>query len=107
MSYIPDFVETTPVCSVCAAVFLLLLCGAALQDYRTREVTNGIWLMAMIFWVPYALGGTGARFPADAVIFWGLQEWFFCRFYGRADCHAFSSCGFYLWGLGCGLEVYL
>jgi len=36
-----------------------------------------------------------------------LQEMWFCRFYGRADCHAFSYCAMVEYALGGNLLCYL
>lgn len=36
-----------------------------------------------------------------------LQEFFFCRFYGRADCHAFAICALVEASLGMGAMEYL
>ncbi len=107
MNYIPGFAENASVWSAAAVGLGILLGVAAVQDCRTREVTNGIWLLVMLFWMPFALGAPASGSLAEPIIFWGLQEIFFCRFYGRADCHAFSCCGFYLWGMGQGLEACL
>lgn len=107
MNYVPDSVESLPYWSLGAAGFLILLGIGAVQDYRTREVTNGIWLLAMVWWLPFAFLAPASRSLAEPIVFWVIQELFFCRFYGRADCHAFSCCGFYWWGLGYGPEIYL
>ncbi|MBQ7925485.1 MAG: hypothetical protein IJ335_04245 [Lachnospiraceae bacterium] len=107
MNCVPGFAECTLLWKVAAGLFLFWLTRAALEDHRTGRVSNGIWLGAMLFWMPFALVASSDGFPLEPILFWMLQQILFSRFYGRADCHAFSCIGFYLWGMGLGLAAYL
>lgn len=107
MNCVPDFVENGMLRGWMVAGVLILLAAAAAQDLRTQSVTNGIWIPAILLAVV-----TGCIVPVqrplwEPLLYLFLQQIFFHRFYGRADCHAFSCCGFSLWGLEQGMAVYL
>ncbi|MCR5754224.1 MAG: hypothetical protein K6G30_05345, partial [Acetatifactor sp.] len=52
-------------------------------------------------------GTVGINRILQLVIVILLQEFWFCRFYGRADCHAFSYCAILETTFGCGMMGYL
>ncbi|HIW82092.1 MAG TPA: hypothetical protein H9742_11370 [Candidatus Acetatifactor stercoripullorum] len=89
---------------VTAACFLL----ACIEDCWICQVHNFVW------WTG-AAAGAGLLFSAgenrgnvfDLLLFILLQELFFCRFYGRADCHSFCVCAMVQCALGAGFTAYL
>lgn len=111
-------------CNLTVAVFVGILLAACETDCRSREVYNLLWIVAGVLWLVEwiqtmpvnvsvdtalvsSLGKSRLGVPWPPLFFGVLQQLFFCKFYGRADCHAFSCCGFYLWLQGEGLSTYL
>ncbi len=75
----------------------LTLLVATLMDYRTRFVYRFVWwpvvgsylvyFLSSLFSCPHSLCTVAF---SEFILFCFLQECFFCRFYGRADCHGFA-----------------
>lgn len=95
--------------STAVMVELSVLAGcmifACMTDIKIYEVYGFVW------WIGAACGAIGlqenlGKLP-ELVFFCFLQEKFFCRFYGRADCHAFVICALVQSGMGLGLREYL
>lgn len=95
--------------STLMAVELSVLAGclifACITDYKIYEVYGFVWWIGGACGILAMRGGTG-NIP-ELVFFCFLQEIFFCRFYGRADCHAFGICAMVQCGMGMGLREYL
>ncbi len=102
------------------AVVAGCLCFACLTDSRCCLVYEFTWWIAggaavLLMLERYAPGDIGWNVPYIGVIrnltelclFIVLQELFFSRFYGRADCHAFVICGLVECALGLGMMGYL
>ncbi len=96
-----------PVNIICWAGFLLLLLVACIQDIRTMEVSNLVWVGSAAWYLVWCLEMEALGGFLAPILFWLLQELFFSRLYGRADCHAFAVCAFYLKLLGGGMAEYL
>ncbi len=105
MNFVQDFGSPAAIL-FCMAGFLALLGMASAQDIRTKQVSNSIWALAALWYLVWWLV-LGETFSLSPILFWLLQELFFCRFYGRADCHAFSSCGFFLSLMGGSMVSFL
>lgn len=82
--------------------------AACWMDVKTKSVYQFIW------WIG-AAGAFGLLVANDAMT-WGvglsififclIQEKFFSKFYGRADCHGFCVCAVTLAALGGGMTVF-
>lgn len=92
--------------AVLLAVFAGCLIFSCLTDVRTCYVYQFVWWLA---------GGAGAILLGlniqqasilSLLAYVLLQEFFFYRFYGRADCHAFSASAVILCALGMGMMEY-
>ena len=67
------------------------LLTACVMDLENCMIYNYVWWVGGIATTISMVMGTGERL-GGLVLFILLQELFFCRMYGRADCHAFSVC---------------
>lgn len=103
------------------SVFAGCLLTAAVMDWWEQMVYRFVWwaagaaacllLFERVCGVTCASGVTyiydALEFGAPLVIFMLVQELFFARFYGRADCHAFCVCAAMLTVRGMGFRDYL
>ena len=89
---------------LCLEGFAGCLLAACVMDMKEQMVYRFVWAAAGIVIFVYEMIGVwegGNLITADFLlssgmeylIFVGLQQGLFARFYGRADCHAFSVCG--------------
>ncbi|MCR5255442.1 MAG: prepilin peptidase [Acetatifactor sp.] len=75
------------------------LFAASARDLKTKEVERIIWLPVCFLYVIHLVCDPGNLniFFLINVLFYGIiQECFFARLYGKADCHAFFVCGIML-----------
>lgn len=95
--------------SVVAGCFLF----ACITDYKSFEVYQFTWWMAgaasiMMLFPVWEKARYILYVTLPEMLFFGLlQEFLFCRWYGRADCHAFVICALVSWGNGMGLKDWL
>lgn len=102
------------------SVFAGCLLFACLTDVKACYVYQFIWWVAaaaagMLLWKSYETDFRNSRgyelWMTERVIpllfFILLQELFFCRFYGRADCHAFAVCAIVVCAFDMGMTEYL
>lgn len=83
-------------------MFLGCLHAAWMMDAESQLVHRYVWVVAvgiagLFVW---NCGEMSLQGLVPLGIFWGLQQLGFSKFYGRADCHAFSVCALLLIGLG-------
>ncbi len=107
-----------------STILLCIVAGcllfACFTDVRACEVFQFTWWIAGVaagsFWhqsfIPdngflYFANCYGRQHLLSLVFYLLLQEWFFCRMYGRADCHAFVICAVLESALGMKLSGYL
>lgn len=107
MNCVQDFANSELFWKVGVAGFMLLLGAAGIQDARQGEVSNFFWVCSTVWFLLFGLLAPPEWFPGEPIVFWILQQLWFSRLYGRADCHGFSCCGFWFWALGYGLAVCL
>lgn len=93
-------------------VFAIGMALATVMDIREQMVYRYVWLIctAGIFIVYLGAGRAydWLHMPwGEPVFFVLLQQFLFARFYGRADCHAFSVCSGLLFALGYRIMDYL
>jgi len=92
-----------------AAIELSVLAGclifACMTDYKACEVYQFVWWVGGACGILFMWGNIGNIW--ELVWFCLLQEVFFCRFYGRADCHAFVVCALIQFGMGMGVREWL
>lgn len=88
------------------SVFGGCLIFACITDCKACQVYQFIWWVAGIAAGCLVCGRIGEMHCGESMqlligllIYGGLQELFFCRFYGRADCHAFIVCALMLGGM--------
>lgn len=80
--------------------------AACVMDLESCMVYNYVWWTGGI--AAGILMGSGVKeIPWELILFILLQELFFCRMYGRADCHAFSVCAMVEAAWGMNMQVYL
>ena len=86
-------------------VFVGCMITASVMDLHKQRVIRLVWLIAGMA----SAGNAGAyvaengierRVIVELLLFVLLQQIWFCRFYGRADCHAFSVCALFMSGFG-------
>ena len=91
------------------AIGLSVLAGclifACITDGKMYEVYRFVWWIGGVLGV-LCLPGNGGDM-GGLILYCLLQELFFCRFYGRADCHAFVVCALIQFGKGMGIREYL
>lgn len=89
------------------AVFNILLFAAALTDLIFREVYDLIWIVGIL--ISYVIYATNPDVMPENVLclvfYIAVQEFLMGKVYGRADCHAFCTCGFFLICAGQSVEV--
>lgn len=90
------------------AVVAGCLIMASETDLESTYVYDYVWWLSNGA-CALLLIGAGRQLDELAVILFYclLQECFFARFYGRGDCHAFSSCAVAAGGLGVGMLGFL
>ena len=86
--------------------------AACIMDWKEQKVYRFIWLLAGtgagIFMVLHILQEQiKMQSMAELLFYLVLQQLWFGRFYGRADCHAFCVSAMWMWGLGLGLYDYV
>lgn len=107
MTYGQDYADQSPLFFLFLSIIAVCLLAASIMDLRTCTVYNYIW------WI---MGVTGAvrlfvKMPVKGnedvwlslFLFILLQELFFCKMYGKADCHGFATCA--LVGASFGMEL--
>ncbi len=91
---------------VVMAVFAGCLILGCITDCKACEVYQFIWwvagAMSMLLLCKYLGEENVSQLPRLVVLLFYciLQECFFCKFYGRADCHAFVICALAAFGMG-------
>ena len=91
-------------------VFMLCLAAASAEDLFTHKVADLLWWICAPTCLLLLLSNSVAHglwgfVECLLVIF--IQEHIMCRFYGRADSHAFSCCAVFLVFNGSGLEGHI
>lgn len=85
---------------------------ACIMDLKEQMVYRFVWLIAGgaagVLMVLHALD-TGFEISrlCDLILFFGIQQLWFCRFYGRADCHAFCVCAAVMASMELGFKNWL
>uniref|UniRef100_UPI004056ED68 hypothetical protein n=1 Tax=Acetatifactor sp. TaxID=1872090 RepID=UPI004056ED68 len=118
------YIMKKAVLSQSSALLLCLLAGcllfACMTDGKSCEVFSFVW------WIGGSVAGIMLllscieAYRANNIIgqaveqqwiplflYIVLQEYFFCKFYGKADCHAFAICGIAESALGMGVQEFL
>lgn len=89
---------------------VLCFLAAAVMDYRTCQVYRLFWWIALIadvlLWINRADTLDYGGLPG-LILFCLLQQFFFCKMYGRADCHGFCVGAITLFCMGGSLWDYL
>lgn len=105
---------TGAVICICIGLIIVAKCllAAADMDLRTCTVYNYLWWLIggvglFLFAVQAVMQGRQLYKIADLVIFLLLQEFFFYKMYGRADCHGFAVCAVVGDSFGMGLREFL
>lgn len=108
--------------SLLIAAFAGSLLVACITDIRIHQVYQMTWWIAgmaetglfclKIFqcreqWCSYTEMIGWGKGLLLLLLFGILQERFFCKMYGRADCHAFCSCAVAEWLFGMDIKMYL
>jgi len=88
------------------AILAGCLTTACIMDVESCMIYDYVWWLGMIAGVLLLCIGKCDRIM-ELLIFILLQELFFCRFYGRADCHAFVVCAIVENAMGMGMKGYL
>lgn len=84
------------------------LVAACIMDLESREVYDYVWwVCAGACTGLLVLCGVQQENAMEILLFFLLQEIFFSKMYGRADCHAFSVCAFAQGILGKGMREFL
>lgn len=110
----PVNVSQTALETMLLDILIGCLLFASITDLYIGKAYNFIWWIGtasglLIFWhrssrmSDYHL----AMLSISLFIFTVLQQIFFARFYGRADCHAFCVCAFAEGSLGMGMTAFL
>lgn len=91
-------------------IFMLCLAAASAEDLFTHKVADLLWWICAPTCLLLLLSNSVAHGLWDfveclLVIF--IQEHIMCRFYGRADSHAFSCCALFFAACGSGLEAHI
>lgn len=124
MIFVQDYGNQSLFIILFLSIIAACLLGASIMDLKTCTVYNYIWwvmgaagivrlLVRRVFLesqqikdVPierlYIESMGGENVWISLFIFILLQELFFCRMYGRADCHGFAACALVgaTWGMG-------
>lgn len=94
-------------------LFIGSMVAACIMDLKEQLVYRFVWLIAAVG-ISMVIGavrmrGVGMNIDSlcDLVFFAMLQQLWFGRFYGRADCHAFCISAFMMWTLGLVLLDYV
>ena len=88
------------------AILAGCLTAACIMDVESCMIYDYVWWLGMIAGVLLLCIGKCDRIM-ELLLFILLQELFFCRFYGRADCHAFAVCAITETAMGIGMKGYL
>lgn len=105
--------EGNKLLEICMAVLGGCLLFACITDCKTYEVYQFIWWLggavscAILLRMSSAAEGVSWQALGKLMFFCLLQEVFFSRFYGRADCHGFVVCAAASCGMGMGLQEWL
>ncbi len=89
---------------------ILCLAAASAEDILTRKVVDIIWWVcapACLLILPLSQNTPGFWDYFECLFAIFVQEHIMCRFYGRADSHAFSCCAVFLIFSGAGLEGHI
>lgn len=82
------------------------LSAACIMDLETCMVYNYVWWAGAVA-VVVLMGVAKRKLQGELILFIALQQLWFCRMYGRADCHAFSLCAGVEAVLGMRMQMYL
>ncbi len=93
-------------CVILFSVVGACLLAAGVMDLETHMVYNYVWWAGGVAGVLLMLLRASEHWGA-VLLFWGVQELFFGKMYGRADCHGFCVCALAEAALGMGLQEYL
>ena len=95
-----------------ATLFGGSMLAACIMDLREQMVYRFVWLIAggaagglvvlRAIHIGLEVGGL-----EELILFVCLQQLWFCKFYGRADCHAFCVCAVALLSMGLGIKDWL
>lgn len=85
---------------------------ACIMDLREQMVYRFVWLIAgmaagMLIIVRASKGDWAVGMLLEFSLYVGLQQLWFSRFYGRADCHAFCVCALAMWAMDMGMKDWL
>ena len=89
---------------------ILCLALASAEDILTKKVADVIWWICApvcLLILPVSMSCPGFWDFLECLFAIFIQEHIMCRFYGRADSHAFSCCAVFLIFLGSGLEGHI
>ncbi|MBO4910471.1 MAG: hypothetical protein J5476_14450 [Lachnospiraceae bacterium] len=89
---------------------VLCLMAASIEDMLTHKVADFIWWIcapACLLILPFSQTPPGFWDFFECLFAIFIQEHIMCRFYGRADSHAFSCCAAFLIFFGTGLEGHI
>lgn len=103
--------DTLPINIIIWYVMLLAtlagcLMAACIMDVESCMIYDYVWWLGLIAAVLLLCIGKCERIM-ELLLFILLQELFFCKFYGRADCHAFVVCAITETAMGMGMKSYL
>lgn len=93
-------------------VFGICMGVACIMDWREQRVYRFVWLIAsaaavlLIILRGRRVGVAWGSF-IDLALFTLMQQLWFSRFYGRADCHAFCVCAAVMLSVGLGPKAWL
>ncbi len=93
---------------ILTSIFFSCLLFATIMDIEFHMIYDYVWWVAggvAIFSCCFA--EPGPEKIIELLLFALLQEFFFAKMYGRADCHAFVVCAVFETGLGRGMREYL
>ena len=98
------------ICNLCVCMVILCFLAAAVMDYRTCQVYRLFWWIALaadvLLWINRADTIDYSGLP-ELIFFCLLQQFFFSKMYGRADCHGFCVGALTLFCLGGSLWDFL
>ncbi len=89
---------------------ILCLALASAEDILTKKVADVIWWICApvcLLILPVSMSCPGFWDLLECLFAIFIQEHIMCRFYGRADSHAFSCCALFLIFSGARLEGHI
>lgn len=93
-------------------LFASSLLAACIMDIREQMVYRFLWLFsgvgaALLLGIRVYADGMQAEWMMELLFFMALQQLWFKRLYGRADCHAYCVCAVAMSGFGLVLIDYV